>query len=106
MVYQCEKAMNELGDKIDAEEKDAVNEKIQKTKDAIASNDTAKMKAATEELTAKFNEIAQKVYAQAAPQQDPNAAAGGANPGAGATNSDPNVVDADYKVVDDDDSNK
>ena len=106
MVYQCEKAMNELGDKIDAAEKDAVNEKIQKTKDAIASNDTAKMKAATEELTAKFNEIAQKVYAQAAPQQDPNAAAGGANPGAGATNSDPNVVDADYKVVDDDDSNK
>ncbi len=106
MVYQCEKAMNELGDKIDAEEKDAVNEKIQKTKNAIASNDTAKMKAATEELTAKFNEIAQKVYAQAAPQQDPNAAAGGANPGAGATNSDPNVVDADYKVVDDDDSNK
>ncbi len=106
MVYQCEKAMNELGDKIDAAEKDAVNEKIQKTKDAIASNDTAKMKAATEELTAKFNEIAQKVYAQAAPQQDPNAAAGGANPGAGATNSAPNVVDADYKVVDDDDSNK
>ncbi len=106
MVYQCEKALNELGDKIDAAEKDAVNEKIQKTKDAIASNDTAKMKAATEELTAKFNEIAQKVYAQAAPQQDPNAAAGGANPGAGAANSDPNVVDADYKVVDDDDTNK
>lgn len=106
MVYQCEKAMNELGDKIDATEKDAVNEKIQKTKDAIASNDTAKMKAATEELTAKFNEIAQKVYAQAAPQQDPNAAAGGANPGAGAANSDPNVVDADYKVVDDDNTNK
>lgn len=106
MVYQCEKALNELGDKIDAAEKDAVNEKIQKTKDAISSNDTAKMKAATEELTAKFNEIAQKVYAQAAPQQDPNAAAGGANPGAGAANSDPNVVDADYKVVDDDDTNK
>lgn len=106
MVYQCEKALNELGDKIDAAEKDAVNEKIQKTKDAIASNDTAKMKAATEELTAKFNEIAQKVYAQAAPQQDPNTAAGGANPGAGAANSDPNVVDADYKVVDDDDTNK
>lgn len=106
MVYQCEKALNELGDKIDAAEKDAVNEKIQKTKDAIASNDTAKMKAATEELTAKFNEIAQKVYAQAAPQQDPNAAAGGATPGAGAANSDPNVVDADYKVVDDDDTNK
>lgn len=104
MVYQCEKALGELGDKVDAAEKDAVNEKIQKTKDAIASGDVEKMKAATEELTTKFNEIAQKLYAQAAPQQDPNAAAGGANPNNGAANSDPNVVDADYKVVDDDDN--
>ncbi len=104
MVYQCEKALGELGDKVDAAEKDAVNEKIQKTKDAIASGDVEKMKAATEELTTKFNEIAQKLYAQAAPQQDPNAAAGGANPNSGAANSDPNVVDADYKVVDDDDN--
>lgn len=104
MVYQCEKALGELGDKVDAAEKDAVNEKIQKTKDAIASGDVARMKAATEELTTKFNEIAQKLYAQAAPQQDPNAAAGGANPNSGAANSDPNVVDADYKVVDDDDN--
>lgn len=104
MVYQCEKALGELGDKVDAAEKDAVNEKIQKTKDAIASGDVEKMKAATEELTTKFNEIAQKLYAQAAPQQDPNAAAGGTNPNSGAANSDPNVVDADYKVVDDDDN--
>jgi molecular chaperone DnaK len=104
MVYQCEKALGELGDKVDAAEKDAVNEKIQKTKDAIASGDVEKMKAATEELTTKFNEIAQKLYAQAAPQQDPNAAAGGANPNSGAANSDPNVVDADYKVVDEDDN--
>ena len=103
MVYQCEKALGELGDKIDAAEKDAVTEKIQKTKDAIASNNIEQMKKATEELTAKFNEIAQKVYAQAAPQGDPNAAAGGANSGAGAQ-SDPNVVDADYKVVDDEDN--
>ncbi len=97
MVYQCEKALGELGDKIDAAEKDAVNEKIKNTKDAIASNDTEKMKTATEELTAKFNEIAQKLYAQAAPQQGADAA--GATGGA---QDDPNVVDADYKVVDDD----
>ncbi len=102
MVYQCEKALNELGDKIDASEKEAVNEKIKNTKDAIASNDTAKMKAATEELTAKFNEIAQKVYAQAAPQQG---GAPGADSGAQQQkNDDPNIVDADYKVVDDDDN--
>jgi len=97
MVYQCEKAMSELGDKIDAADKSDVEAKIQATKDAIASNNTESMKSATEALTAKFNEIAQKVYAQAAPQGDPNM--GGANPGAGA-NSD--AVDADYTVVDDD----
>ena len=96
MVYQCEKALGELGDKIDAADKDAVSEKIQKTKDAIASNDVQKMKEATEELTAKFNELAQKVYSQAAPNVDPSAAAGAQ------ANDDPNVVDADYEVVDDD----
>ncbi len=96
IVYQCEKALGELGDKIDAADKDAVNEKIQKTKDAIASNDVQKMKEATEELTAKFNELAQKVYSQAAPNVDPSTAAGAQ------ANDDPNVVDADYEVVDDD----
>ncbi len=94
MVYQCEKALGELGDKIESADKDAINEKIQHTKDAIASNDTEKMKSATEELTAKFNEIAQKVYAQAAQNQ-------GADAGT-QQNDDPNVVDADYTVVDED----
>ncbi len=96
MVYQCEKALGELGDKIDAADKSDVEAKIQATKDAIASNNVESMKSATEALTAKFNEIAQKVYAQAAPQGDPNM--GGANPGAGANG---DTVDADYTVVDD-----
>ncbi len=99
MVYQCEKALGELGDKIDAADKSDVEAKIQATKDAIASNNVESMKSATEALTAKFNEIAQKVYAQAAPQGDPNM--GGANPGAGAAGND-STVDADYTVVDDD----
>ena len=101
MVYQCEKAMSELGDKIDAADKSDIEAKIQATKDAIASNNTETMKSATEALTAKFNEVAQKVYAQAAPQGDPNM--GGANPGAGAAGgAQDNTVDADYTVVDDD----
>lgn len=102
MVYQCEKAVKDLGDKLDAADKSAIEERIAKTKEAVSSNDTAKMKAATEELTNKFNEIAQKVYQQAAPQQDPNQQAGAA--GAGNTNGAPDdTVEADYKVVDDDD---
>ena len=102
MVYQCEKAVKDLGDKLDAADKSAIEERIAKTKEAVSSNDTARMKAATEELTNKFNEIAQKVYQQAAPQQDPNQQAGAA--GAGNSNGAPDdTVEADYKVVDDDD---
>ncbi len=103
LVYQSEKALKDVGDKIDGADKSAVEEKIKALKDAIASNDTSKMKAATDELTAKLNEIMQKVYAQANPQGAPGAnaqgAAGGANQGGAGFD---NTVDADYNVVDDD----
>ena len=103
LVYQSEKALKDVGDKIDGADKSAVEEKIKALKDAIASNDTSKMKVATDELTAKLNEIMQKVYAQANPQGAPGAnaqgAAGGANQGGAGFD---NTVDADYNVVDDD----
>ena len=103
LVYQSEKALKDVGDKIDGADKSAVEEKIKALKDVISSNDTSKMKAATDELTAKLNEIMQKVYAQANPQGAPGAnaqgAAGGANQGGAGFD---NTVDADYNVVDDD----
>jgi len=100
MVYQSEKALNDLGDKVDATEKSAVEAEIQKVKDAITGGDLDTIKSATESLTQSFYKLSEKLY-----QQDPNAqpgadAAGGAagvNPEGGADN----VVDADYKVVDD-----
>ena len=103
LVYQSEKALKDVGDKIDGADKSAVEEKIKALKDVISSNDTSKMEAATDELTAKLNEIMQKVYAQANPQGAPGAnaqgAAGGANQGGAGFD---NTVDADYNVVDDD----
>ena len=100
MVYQTEKTIAELGDKIDAAEKSEVEAKLASLKTALTGTDTAAIKSATEELTQAFYKISEKLYQQtgaqgagADPSQagDPNAAAGGQD-----------YYDADYTVVDDD----
>ena len=98
VVYQTEKALEEAGDKIDASDKANVEAAVNKVKEALKGTDVEAIKAATEEASKAFYPIAEKMYAQSAPQGDPNM--GGA--AGGSTNSDPNVVDADYTVVDDD----
>ena len=100
LVFQSEKAMNELGDKIDAGEKAAVQAEIDKVKEALKGTDAEMIKAASESLSKKFGEIAQKIYAQQAPQGDPNAAGFG---GAQGAQSGPqgDFVDADFTEVDD-----
>ena len=113
MVYQTEKTITELGDKLDANEKAEVDAPLQKLKTALAGTDTAAIKAATEELTQAFYKISEKLYAQAGAE----GAAGAA--GCGDPNCDGNCgangsaqadggqyYDADYSVVDDDDKKK
>ncbi len=99
LVYQSEKSLNDLGDKIDAADKSAIEAEIEKVKEALKGTDNDKIKAASEELSKKFYEVSAKIYQQAAPQQDPSAAGA---PGADAANggADDNVVDTDYEVVD------
>ncbi len=96
MVYQTEKTLGELGDKISEDEKAGVQAEVDKLKEALKGTDTEAIKAQTEALTKKFYEISEKLYKEAAEAQ---AAAGAADAGAGAPNGD-NVVDADYKPVD------
>ncbi len=98
IVYQTEKALEEAGDKIDANDKAAVETAINNLKEAMKGTDVEAIKAATEEATKAFYPIAEKMYAQANPQGDPNM--GGCAGDCGSCNSDPNVVDADYTVVD------
>ena len=103
MVYQTEKTLNEMGDKLDAADKSEVETKLSALKQALTGTDTAAIKAATEELTQLFYKMSEKLYQQAAPQGDPNMG--------GQPQGDPNAggqqyYDADYKVVDDDDQNK
>ena len=99
MVYQTEKALDELGDKIDAADKASVDAALTKTKEALKGTDTAAIKAASEELAKVFYPITEKLYNQQA--QQPGAAPGPDMGGAAAPND--GVVDADYEVVDGDD---
>ena len=107
MVYQTERTLEELGDKVDGAEKAEVESKLNELKETLKGSDTAAIKAATEALTQVFYKLSEKMYQQANPQGQP-----GANPGC-----DPNCqggdcgnggdngqqyYDADYTVVDDD----
>ena len=104
MVYQTEKTLNEMGDKLDAADTSEVETKLSALKQALTGTDTAAIKAATEELTQAFYKVSEKLYQAAGGAQgagfDPNQA-GGANPGAGAQGGQ-DYYDADYTVVDDD----
>ena len=93
LVYQAEKTLGEVGDKIPESEKAPVQAGLDKLKETLKGEDTDAIKAATEELTQLFYKMSEKLYQQQAPQGDPNM--GGQQ-----------YYDADYKVVDDDDQNK
>ncbi len=100
MVYQSEKAMEELGDKITAEEKSSLETEINNVKEALKGDNTENIKTATEALTKAFYAISEKLYQQNAPQGDAGCAGGDCGT-CDAPNADPNVVDADFTVVDD-----
>ena len=108
MVYQTEKVMEDLKDKLSAEDKNTLDSALTKLKDALKGSDVNAIKAATEELSKAFYPISEKLYSQAGGQAGQAGAdmggagfSGGAQAGS-SSDSDPNVVDADYKVVDDD----
>ena len=103
MVYQAEKTLSEVGDKVPESEKETIKAGIEKLKETLKGEDTDAIKAATEELTQLFYKMSEKLYQQQAPQGDPNM--GGQQPG-GDPNGGQQYYDADYKVVDDDDQNK
>ena len=104
MVYQSEKTLSEMGDKIPADDKNKVQAGIDKLKEALKGTDTAAIKTATDELTQAFYAVSEKLYQQANPQ----GAQGGAQQQAGgdAGSQQGQYYDADYKVVDDDDNKK
>ena len=107
MVYQTEKTMQELGDKLDPAEKSEVESKLGALKQALTGTDTAAIKSATEALTQAFYKLSEKLYQQANPQGgqgfDPSQYPGGGQQGGQAgPQGGQDYYDADYTVVDDD----
>ena len=97
VIYQTEKTLNELGDKVSESEKAPVQAALEDLKTKNKGNDIEAIKAATDAVQKAFYAISEKLYQQAAPQQ------GEANNGGAANNGghDDGVVDADYEEVKD-----
>ena len=105
MVYQCEKTLKDLGDKVPSDEKAKIEGKLEALKNALKGTDIAEIKAKQEDLQKDFYEMSSRVYQQAQAGQPQGA------PDMGGTESQANnssngngsdYVDADFKEVDDD----
>ena len=108
LAFQCKSTLDELGDKIDAADKSAIEAEIEKVNEALKGTDTDMIKATADSLTAKFQEVSGKIYQQANPQGaqgqgfDPNNFAGGAQGGQQTGANGEQYYDADFKDVSDD----
>ncbi len=107
MVFQCEKSLNDFGDKVPANDKAEVESKIAAVKEALKGTDIEAIKNASKELEESFQKVATTVYQQAAAAQqaaggaqgfDPNNMGGGMNNGGaqGGSNGGDDVVDAEF----------
>jgi molecular chaperone DnaK len=96
LVYSTEKSIKDLGDKLDAAEKEKIEAAVKEVKDAMGAEDADRIKTATEALQEASYKLAEQVYAQAGQEQ--NAAQGEEAAGQGEAKPDNDVVDAE--VVD------
>ena len=121
LVFQTKKQIEELKDKLPAEAKAKLETEIKKVEDALATNNSDQIKAATEGLNKVWNELASQMYSQANPGQQPGGdpGAAGFNPqdfangqnaegqqsasGSAPKSDEKEVQDASYEVVDDND---
>ena len=111
LVYQCEKTIKELGDKLDAQDKSDIESKLNALKDQLKNNAPLDdIKNATEALQQAFYAVSQKIYQQNPGAGGPDGPGGPGGPGdpggqygpGGDQDGGDNVYDAEYKPVDDD----
>jgi molecular chaperone DnaK len=102
LVYSTEKALNEYGDNVSADDKAAVENAVEEAKEALKSGDTKRIEAATTSLKDVSHRLAETMYKQAS-AATPNAAEPEPETaGVGAGDRENGAVDADFTVVDDD----
>ena len=102
MLFETEKQMNELGDKVTADEKAKVDAAREDLKKAVEANDVEDTKAKIEALTQVFYPISSRIYQEAQAQAGAAGAGEQAQDGAQSAGPSGNTVDADYEVVDED----
>jgi len=95
MVYQTEKTLEEMKDKLSAADRGEIESALGELKTALSGSDTATIKAKTEALTQVFYKVSEKLYQQPGAQPGPDASAQQGGDGQ-------QYYDADYTVVDDD----
>ena len=109
LVYNCQKTITDLGDKISGEEKAKAETEIENVKKALEGTDVEAIKSATEKLTTIFYSISEKIYSQSATagatnnEGNANAGENAETTGNATTGEDGKVYDTDYKVEDDED---
>ena len=104
LVYETEKNIGELSDKMDDAAKEKVNAAVAKVKQALEANNHAEIQSATDELTQVWHEVSAQIYQQAADAGAASAEAPSGDPNAASADSD--VVDAEYEVVNEDEKKK
>ena len=105
LAYQSEKQLRELGDKLSADQKRAVEEAIRNLREKLNGNDVAAIKSATEDLQNRFQSVSAELYKHVSSQtggRSGGGAAGSTGEGSTSDGSDQNVVDADFEVIDED----
>ncbi len=90
LIFQCEKTLSELGDKVTEEEKASINTAKDNLKAKLEGGNTEEIKAGIEELNKAFYAISEKLYAQAQAQQNADGTAGG-------TQNDDGTINADFE---------
>ncbi len=105
LVFQTKKQLEELKDKVPADAKSRIEGEMKKVEDALSTNDTDKIKSATDSLTKAWNDVAQNIYSQPGAQgttNEPQSAQQEPKQEGSSKGDDKNVEDASYEVVDDD----
>jgi molecular chaperone DnaK len=98
LAYSAEKALKDLGDKVESDKAEEVKAAVEELRKAAAGEDIDQIKAATEKMNTYMHDLSSKLYEQAKGQQPEGEGAQDAASGSDAEN----VVDADFDVQDED----
>ncbi len=103
LAYSAEKALNDLGDKVEPEKAEEIKKAVEELREAARGEDPGRIKEATEKMNSYMHDLSSKLYEQQQADARQEDAAGSESQSAGTEAEDENVVDADYDVQEESD---